>query len=93
MYFFINNPNYQENEGIEIAKNLRENKTLEKLELEGNLLGPKTAYEIGQLIKDNSIIRYIDIEYNNLTDGGTSNEGIKSIADVNIQKYNIFKKL
>ena len=57
---------------------------MEKLELEGNLLGPKAALEIGMLIKDNKVIRYIDIENNDLTEGGTSVEGIKSIAEVNI---------
>ena len=50
---------------------------MEKLELEGNLLGPMTAYEIGNLIKTNTIIRYIDLEYNNLTTNCKNNEGIK----------------
>lgn len=42
--------NIKENEGVEVAKNLRTNINLEKLELEGNQLGPKTAFEIGELI-------------------------------------------
>lgn len=62
--------NIKENEGIEIAKNLRDNKNLEKIELEGNLIGPKTAFEIGELIKANNIIRFIDLENNNLTNNG-----------------------
>jgi hypothetical protein len=56
---------------------------------------PKTAAEIGNLIKSNQIIRYIDLEYNNLTNSGSSFEGIKSIAEVfiylkvNKNKHNI----
>jgi hypothetical protein len=81
----------QENEGIEIAKCLKDNKNLEKLELEGNLLGPKTASEIGSLIKNNQNIRFIDLEFNNLTAGGTINDGIKQIAEVYILNSNHFE--
>ena len=43
--------NIKENEGVEIARNLMPNKNLEKLELEGNQMGPKAAFEMGELIK------------------------------------------
>lgn len=43
--------NIKENEGQEIAKNLIGNACLEKIELEGNRLGPKSAFEIGELLK------------------------------------------
>lgn len=66
----------QENEGIEICKNLKDNRNLEKLELEGNLLGPKTSFELGELIKNNNIIRFIDMENNNLTGNSTDITGI-----------------
>lgn len=59
--------NVKENEGTEIAKNLKENIMLEKLELEGNLIGCKTAFEMGELLKKNNVIRFIDLEFNNLT--------------------------
>ena len=36
---------------------LKENKFLEKVELEGNWLGPNTAFEIGELLKINKTIR------------------------------------
>jgi hypothetical protein len=59
---------------------------LEKLELEGNLLGPKTAFELGELIKQNNTIRFIDLEFNDLTgygrNGQYNSEGIKNIAEV-----------
>lgn len=42
--------NIKENEGAEIARNLMGNLNLEKLELEGNKLGPKSAFEMGELI-------------------------------------------
>ena len=31
------------------------------------MLGNKTAFEIGELIKINKSIRYLDLEFNNLT--------------------------
>jgi hypothetical protein len=37
-------------DGVNIAKMLRYNKTLRKLELEGNLLGPNTAKEMGEAL-------------------------------------------
>ena len=46
------------------------------MELEGNALGPKTAFELGELIKVNSVLRFIDLEQNNLTTGGTDTTGI-----------------
>ena len=46
------------------------------MELEGNALGPKTSFEIGELIKVNNVIRFIDFESNNLTAGGTDTTGI-----------------
>lgn len=73
--------NIKENEGQEIAKNLINNKNLEKIELEGNSIGPKTAHEIGELIKNNNILRFIDLENNNLTNSGQDINGIKNIAE------------
>ncbi len=59
-----------------------QNTFLEKVELEGNLIGPKTAYELGELLKFNKVIRYLDLEFNNLTASGTNVDGIKNIAEV-----------
>ena len=54
-----------------------------EFELEGNLIVPKTAYELGELLKINKVIRYLDLEFNNLTASGTNVDGIKNIAEVN----------
>jgi len=68
---------------------------LEKLDLEGNMLGSKTAYEVGELLKRNKVIRMVDLEFNNLTDHNTNipNEfnvdGIKNIAEVFIIKIRV----
>lgn len=74
--------NIKENEGVEIARNLKSNLNLEKLELEGNQLGPKAAFEMGELIKENKVIRFIDLENNNLTNSGADTNGITNIAEV-----------
>jgi hypothetical protein len=87
-YSYISNLFCKDNEGIEIAKNVKDNKHLEKLELEGNMLGSKTAYEVGELLKSNNVLRLVDLEFNNLTDHNTNNpnefhvEGIKNLAEV-----------
>ena len=55
----INDP-----EGIELARMLHDNKTLRKLELEGNLLGPNTARAFGEALKVNKTLRMLDLESN-----------------------------
>ena len=54
----------KDDEGIEIAKLLYNNKTVRKLELEGNNLGPKTAKELAKALKYNKTLHYLDLESN-----------------------------
>lgn len=71
-----------DSQGVEFAQMLAKNKTLLKLELEGNLLGPKTAFEFGKVLKDqNKTLRYLDLENNYLTNSGASQDEIKSFSD------------
>jgi len=51
-------------EGVEIANLLLENKTLRKLELEGNLLGPNSAKAFGRALMQNKTLRVLDLESN-----------------------------
>ena len=68
--------------GIKLADMLIDNKALLKLELEGNLLGPKTALEFGKVLKEsNKTLRYLDIENNYLTNSGASYDEVKSFSD------------
>lgn len=46
----------KDDDGIEIAKILYNNKSLRKLELEGNCLGPKTAKELGKALRVNNTL-------------------------------------
>jgi len=43
---------------------LYDNKVLRKLELEGNLLGPNSAREFGNVLKVNKTLRMLDLESN-----------------------------
>ena len=52
------------------------NKTLRKFELEGNLLGPKTATMFGEVLKVNKTLRYLDMESNQLTLDGQDMQGV-----------------
>ena len=52
------------------------NKTLRKLELEGNNIGPQTAKLFGQALRINTTLRYLDLENNTLTADGEDNGGM-----------------
>lgn len=66
--------------GVQIAKFLQGNKTLERLELEGNLLGPESSKAFADLLRVNKTIRYLDLSNNNLTNQGQSKDEVKDIA-------------
>lgn len=51
-------------DGVYIAEMLIDNKSLRKLELEGNLLGPQTAKKFGEVLKVNKTLRLLDLESN-----------------------------
>lgn len=63
-----------------LAKMLNTNKTLRKLELEGNLLGPKSATEFGKALKNNTTLKYLDLESNQLTVDGQELRGIYDLV-------------
>ena len=54
----------QDADGVILAEMLLENKTLRKLELEGNLLGPMTARKFGEVLMVNKTLRFLDLENN-----------------------------
>jgi hypothetical protein len=56
-------------EGCEVAENLSKNFYLERLELEGNSLGPETLTQISKLLATNESLRLIDLEGNKLIRG------------------------
>ena len=59
-----------------MAKMLITNKTLRKLELEGNNLGPECAYAFGRALKINKTLKFLDLESNNLTTDSTAFGGV-----------------
>lgn len=71
-----------DDDGVDICECLMDNMCLEKLELEGNNLGPKTAEAIAKLITANPFIRTIDLENNDLTVSAKEHKGILSLAKV-----------
>lgn len=81
-YLHMTRKKINDAQGIKIAEMLGENKTLIKLELEGNLLGPKTALEFGKVLKEqNKTLKYLDLESNYLTNSGASRDEVKSLSD------------
>ena len=69
--------NIQDIDGIEIARILYSNKSLRKIELEGNCLGPKSAKEFGLALKVNTTLRFLDLESNQLTMGNEDTSGVQ----------------
>lgn len=69
-------------EGVVLAQMLVSNKTLRKLELEGNLLGPQSARAFGKSLKKNITLRVLDLESNQLTQDGQDMQGIYDFVKV-----------
>lgn len=67
--------------GMVFAKMLKTNTTLRKLELEGNLLGPKSATEFGKALTKNNTLKYLDLESNQLTLDGQEFRGIYDLVE------------
>ena len=65
-------------EGKKIEEIVSKNKKLRRLELEGNFFGPETATAFVDALKKNNTLRYLDLENDNLTDGGKNIEGMKN---------------
>ena len=55
---------------------LLSNTSLRKLELEGNNIGPESAYYFARALKVNKTLKYLDLESNNLTTDGTDFSGV-----------------
>lgn len=54
-------------DGVSLAKMLKTNNILRKLDLEGNLLGPKSLAEFGETFKTNKALRSLNLADNQLT--------------------------
>ena len=66
---------------------LKRNTTLRSLYLEGNLLGSKSAMELGAALKVNKTLKTIDLESNQLV-GGDSNDTVGMYEFIDFLTYN-----
>ena len=64
---------------MDLARALITNKTLRKLELEGNCLGMYTAKVFAIALRKNKTLRYLDLESNNLTNDTEENGGVEEM--------------
>lgn len=60
---------------------LLSNKTLRKLELEGNCLGLQTARFFALALRKNNTLKFLDLESNNLTHDGEENSGVEEMIN------------
>ena len=65
-----------DHDGINLAYMLRTNKVLRKLELEGNNLGPLCAFAFGRVLQENTSLKFLDLESNQLTNDGSDFKGV-----------------
>ena len=56
----------EDTEGVDLARMLVNNHVLRKLELEGNKLGPKSIYAFGKALEQNTTLRVLDLESNDI---------------------------
>ena len=75
-----------DHDGIFLAYMLRTNKTLRKLELEGNNLGPLCAFAFGRVLSENKSLKFLDLESNQLTNDGSDFKGV--IEMLNFLEFN-----
>ncbi|CAD7955191.1 unnamed protein product [Amoebophrya sp. A25] len=65
-------------DGVTIGKMLAKNKALTKMDLEGNMLGPKAAHAFAEALKVNETIKCLNLEANSM--GGDDESGIVALA-------------
>lgn len=70
----------EDEEGSDLAKSLEYNHSLERLSLEGNLLGSKFLDALSKTLLVNTTLKAIDIEGNCLTKG--SEAGVHALCEV-----------
>ena len=81
----------QDVDGVYLAELLIDNKTLRKMELEGNLLGPLTVRKFGEVLMENKSLRFLDLENNQLTqEGGQDMSGVKDFIKVRFGFIKLF---
>lgn len=79
-----------DDQGVMLAEMLSGNKHLLKLELEGNLLGPKTILHLGKILTEsNHTLSYLDLENNNLTNSGASYDEVNSFSQCLLTNKNL----
>lgn len=69
-------------EGCEVAEKLANNFYLERLELEGNNLGPETLIQISKLLASNDSLRLVDLEGNRLIRGSDDKPNYKGSCTI-----------
>lgn len=69
----------KDDDGVDVAKILFNNRTLRKLELEGNNLGPKTAKALSIGLKHNNALQFLDLESNSLMGDGEDVSGLPDL--------------
>lgn len=77
----INRKGMGDDEGTDLAKSLEYNHHLERLSLEGNMLGPTFLKALKPTLMVNTALRTLDLEGNHLTKGGE--DGIRALCEVN----------
>jgi hypothetical protein len=77
----------EDEEGSDLAKSLEYNQSLERISLEGNLLGSKFLHALSKTFLVNTALKSIDLEGNCLTKGG--DDGMQALCEVGTSKASL----
>ena len=67
--------------GCDLARMLLINKSIRKLELEGNKLGPKTARELASVLRISKTLKFLDLDNNMLTTDSDDTTGLLAFIE------------
>jgi hypothetical protein len=80
----INRKGMSDEEGCDLSKSLEYNHFLERLSLEGNMLGPRFLEAFAKTLKVNKTLKYIDLEGNTLCKS-SSDSGVQALCEVGLR--------
>lgn len=76
----VSNMDLSDLSGSFICRSLRNNRSIEKLELGGNNFGKKTCFSLADSLTTNDVVKFISLECNPLTGNTNDVSGIETIA-------------
>mmetsp|Transcript_59229 Transcript_59229/g.87988 ORF Transcript_59229/g.87988 Transcript_59229/m.87988 type:complete len:414 (+) Transcript_59229:80-1321(+) len=85
----VGNMNLSDLAGAYLCRALRNNRSIVKIELAGNRLGPETCKSLGESLCTNGVVQFVGLESNPLTGKMNDLSGIQAIASMLRQNHTL----